>query len=286
MLQSSFSHIPSIGAKTEKRIWESGISCMDDFLNKPPAFLSKGKVELISEHIHLSKEKIATGEAGYFCSSLSSCDHWRIFPEFRDRVAYLDIETTGLGGPGDIVTTIALSDGKKIFHYVNGINLEDFVDDIEKYGVLVSYNGKTFDIPFIERYFGITISTPHLDLRFILHSLGYSGGLKSCERQLGIGRTGSMADVDGFFAVLLWRDYKKTGNRAALETLLAYNIEDTINLEYLMIEAYNRKLLEIPLDLDWLERPLSPENLFSIDPATVKRLKRESQNLGYGRSWG
>ncbi len=42
-----------------------------------------------------------------------------------------------------------------------------------------------------------------------------------------------MADVDGFFAILLWQEYKNRQNRKALETLLSYNIQDAVNLEYL-----------------------------------------------------
>jgi hypothetical protein len=33
-----------------------------------------------------------------------------------------------------------------------------------------------------------------------------------------------LIDVDGFFAVLLWWDFKRNKNQKALETLLAYNI--------------------------------------------------------------
>ncbi|HED36970.1 MAG TPA: exonuclease, partial [Ignavibacteria bacterium] len=265
MLQHSFSHIPTVGVSTEEKIWNSGVGSMDEFLESPPSFLSIKKSEKLAEHIQLSKEKISAKDARYFYDHLSSKEHWRIFKEFQDSTVYLDIETTGLGSPGDIITTIALYDGKNIKYYINGKNINDFKKDIKKYGVIVSYNGKTFDIPFIENYFGIRISHAHLDLRYILYSLGYSGGLKSCERQLGIGRTGSLADVDGFFAVLLWNDYKKTRSEKSLETLLSYNIEDVLNLEYLMIEAYNKKIKEMPLDLDILDIPLAPENPFEID---------------------
>ena len=112
-------------------------------------------------------------------------------------------------------------------------------------------------------------------MRYILYGLGYSGALKSCERQLGIGRTGSLADVDGFFAVLLWNDYKKKRNDKSLETLLSYNIEDVLNLEYLMIEAYNKKLKDIPLKLDALDISSTPDNPFKIDASTVNRIKTQ-----------
>lgn len=281
MLHNSFLHVPSIGAGSEKRIWDSGAVSMHHFLEKPPAFLSTAKTALICRHILLSDEKIACCDPGYFCSCLPSCEHWRIFKEFRDVTAYVDIETTGLGSPGDIITTIALHDGKTVSYYVNGENLDDFIEDIKRFKVIVSYNGKTFDVPFIERFFGIRLPHAHLDLRYILRSLGISGGLKSCERQLGIGRTGLLADVDGFFAVLLWREYKRTGDRKALETLIAYNIEDAVNLEFLMVEAYNRKIREIPFEVDPIALPEAPEIRFRVDPTTVERLKGNN----YGPVW-
>ncbi len=275
MLQHSFSHIPSVGLTTERRIWDSGICSIDQFIPNPPTFLSKNKVATITEHIDLSIRNIESGAVGYFYQNLSAKDQWRIFREFQSSTVYLDIETTGLGGPRDVITTIALYDGKTIKHYVNGQNLDDFTQDIMDYKVIVTYNGKTFDIPFIESYFGIHLSQAHLDLRYILSSLGYSGGLKSCERQLGIGRTGSLAEVDGFFAVLLWNDYRKKRKLKSLETLLAYNIEDVLNLEYLMITAYNKKLDSIPLPINKLGFPDTPDNPFAIDAETVNRLKTQ-----------
>lgn len=275
MLHHSFSHIPSVGASTEEKIWNNGICSMDKFLESSPSFFSKNKLKKLTEHIQLSKEKISVKDARYFCDNLPSKEQWRIFKEFQDSTVYLDIETTGLGGVGDIITTIALYDGTNIKYYINGENLNDFKRDIKEYSVIVSYNGKTFDIPFIESYFGISIPHAHLDLRYILYSLGYSGGLKSCEKQLGIGRTGSLADVDGFFAVLLWNDYKKSRKEKSLETLLSYNIEDVLNLEYLMIEAYNRKIKQLPINLNALDFPLTPANPFEIDIATVNRLKSQ-----------
>lgn len=47
------------------------------------------------------------------------------------------------------------------------------------------------------------------------------------------------ARLCGFFAVLLWQEFQQTGNIKALETLLVYNIEDVVNLETLMVLAYN-----------------------------------------------
>lgn len=275
MLNNSFLHIPSVGVSTERKIWDSGIRTMDDFLASPPNFISSNKKRIFTEHICTSKEKIACKDALYFLNNLPSKEHWRIFGEYQDSAVYLDIETTGLGSSGDIITTIALYDGKNIGYYINGENLNDFKKDIRNYKVIITYNGKTFDIPFIEHYFGITIPHAQLDLRYILHNLGYSGGLKSCEKQLGLERTGELSDIDGFFAVLLWNDYKKNKNPKSLETLLSYNIEDVLNLEFLMIEAYNRKLKNIPFAVEKLKNRKTPSNPFEADSSTVKRIRNQ-----------
>ncbi len=275
MLNSTFLHIPSIGAVTERKIWNSGIRTLDDFLGTPPGFLSLKKRKHIEDHVYLSKEKIRNKDASYFYDNLPPGEEWRIFSEYRDSTAYIDIETTGLGAPGDIITTIALYDGENIKYYINGKNLNDFKKDILEYKVIITYNGKTFDVPFIESFLRINIPHAHLDLRYILHRLGYSGGLKSCERQLGIGRTGSLADVDGFFAVLLWNDYMNYKNEKSLETLLSYNIEDVLNLEFLMTEAYNRKLKAVPFEMEKLDMPIKPQNPFKIDSSTVNRIRSQ-----------
>jgi uncharacterized protein YprB with RNaseH-like and TPR domain len=206
-----------------------------------------------------------------------------MFPEFRHSVAYLDIETTGLGGLDDHITTISVWDGHSISCYVHGHNLDAFAEDIASYALLVTYNGKCFDIPFIEHDLGIDMPHAHIDLRYVLASLGYKGGLKGCERQLGLGRQ-DLQDVDGFFAVLLWNDYRYNHNLRALETLLAYNILDVVNLEALMVIAYNRNLHGTPFgDSHRLPPSSLPPNPLEADRETIERLKREQ--VGWYAPW-
>ena len=204
MLHNSFLQIPAVGSLTEMKIWDHGVHSIEDFIKSPPSFLSpKKQIKMLSE-IKLSKESLNDNEPLYYYENLNSKDHWRIFKEFRHSSVFLDIETTGLDPDYCTITTISLYDGKNIKYYINGKNLDDFKIDIMNYNVIITYNGKCFDVPFIEKYFKISIPHAQLDLRYILASLGYSGGLKSCEKQLGIGRTGPLSEVDGFFAVILW----------------------------------------------------------------------------------
>jgi uncharacterized protein YprB with RNaseH-like and TPR domain len=98
--------------------------------------------------------------------------------------------------------------------------------------------------------------------------------LKACEAKLGIDR-GELEGIDGFFAVHLWYEYKLRGNEEALETLLAYNIEDVLNLEQLWTLAYNRKLQETPFHPSHaLSMPKEMMNPFKADTQTIRTLKK------------
>lgn len=272
MLQNTFCHIPGIGAATEKRLWAAGVTSWEKWLEPPPIKLpNSSRLEI--PHI-LDKSLDALNEdPAFFTGRLPSYEQWRVFPQYRHKTAYIDIETTGLGDNADL-TTIALYDGKDVHYYVNGKNLEQFLEDIWKFKVLVSYNGKAFDIPFLERYFRITLNHAQIDLRYVLARLGFKGGLKGCEKMLGINR-GELDGVDGYFAVLLWNEYETYNDIKALETLLAYNIEDTVNLELLMIEAYNRNVSDTPFAKELkLPSPQTPMLPFQADVACVERVKR------------
>jgi uncharacterized protein YprB with RNaseH-like and TPR domain len=85
---------------------------------------------------------------------------------------------------------------------------------------------------------------------------------------------GDLKDIDGFFAVLLWDEFRRTGDQKALETLLSYNVQDTINLENLMVTAYNMKLKDTPFYEDLLiEDSQTPANPYRVDLESVDRLK-------------
>ncbi len=267
MLKNTFCHIPGVGEKFERILWGKGILSWDSIGKSPSA----GKLPFKS-HLAESLCELEKGNPRYFADLLPAKEHWRLFTEFRHSTAYLDIETNGLGGPAAYITTISLYDGKSIHYYVKGKNLDDFKDDIKKYRMLVTFNGRCFDIPFIESYLDISIDHAHIDLRFVLKDLGFSGGLKNCEKRLGIER-GDLDGVDGYFAVLLWKEFRERRNRKALETLLAYNIQDVINLEPLMVIAYNLKLAGTPfLKSHRLPMPDSPETPFKADVKTIRRI--------------
>jgi len=266
--------MPGIGAKSEQKLWKSGLLSWDAVTEESVQSQSKRRRETLLQYASESAEQLAGGNAQYFSELLPTSETWRIFPEFQHRVAYLDIETTGLSSDTDYVTTIALYDGTEVYTFVRGENLDAFAARIAQYDLIVSYNGKTFDVPFLRRHLGIALPHAHIDLRYVLASLGHSGGLKACEKRFGLDRK-ELADVDGYFAVILWHDYQRSGDRKVLDTLLAYNIADVVNLAVLMPLAYNRKIEKTPFcETHKLAPAVVPDIPFQADSATIKRLRR------------
>ena len=274
--------MPGVGLKAEQQLWSLGVASWDA-VGQGQSVLGAGRRERVARHLEESQRQLADHNAAFFARTLPTSELWRLYPEFRESVAYVDIETTGLGGPGDHITTIALYDGRTVRHYVHGQNLADFARDIQAYRLLVTYNGKCFDLPLLRASFGIALDQAHIDLRYVLASLGYKGGLKGCERRLGLDR-GDLAGVDGYFAVLLWQEYRRHQNVQALETLLAYNIRDVVNLEPLLVKAYNLKLAQTPFGPSAaLDTPPPPAEPFRAHAPTVNRLLRHY--AGFGARW-
>lgn len=274
MLRHTFQHLPGIGAKSEQTLWDRGLLSWDDLDCPETPGIPARKLAALRQNMAEPRSRLEQNDCRYFAGHLAPALHWRLFPEFRDRAVYLDIETTGLEWSQEIITTIAMYDGRTVQTFVQGQNLDDFPEAVRRYDMIVTYNGKCFDVPFIEGYFNITMDHAHLDLRYLLKSLGYGGGLKGCERALGIDR-GALQGVDGFFAVLLWHDYLKTADPRTLETLLAYNVEDVVNLEMLMVMAYNMNIRKTPFAATHeLPLPQPPAIPFRPDSAIIARLMR------------
>src|SRR5690349_15023973 len=167
MLKNTFCHIPGISPLAEQRLWSAGIDCWDAALKAEPLVLPRRSGTAFSEHLRDSLTHLEQSNPHHFAGALKANQHWRLFPEFRHTIAYLDIETTGLGY-SDAITTIVIYDGQRLRHYVQGDNLNDFKRDIQEYAMVVTYNGKSFDVPFIERFFRIKMNHAHIDLMYVL----------------------------------------------------------------------------------------------------------------------
>jgi uncharacterized protein YprB with RNaseH-like and TPR domain len=242
MLRSTYIHCPGIGQVTERRLWASGALTWADVLRSPDALPVGPHVRrALSEVVAESALRLDSHDARWFAARLPAREHWRAFREFRGRVAYLDIETTG-GTRASDLTVVGVYDGLRIRQFVRGDNLDEFPAVIETKDLLVTFFGSGFDLPFLRNAFGIEFPHLHIDLCHVLRRLGHRGGLKAVEGQFGIQRPLRVRGLDGFEAVRLWWQWANAADDRALETLLLYNAEDVVNLETLLDAAYPRLL--------------------------------------------
>ncbi|MFW6285873.1 MAG: ribonuclease H-like domain-containing protein [Nanoarchaeota archaeon] len=241
MLKKTFCHTNGITLNTENILWLSGINSWDDFFKKCENIncLTLSQIHKIKTELTLSERYLELGNLNYFRNKLPPKEHYRL----RDygKIAYVDIETTGLSKYSNDITLIGIYDGEKPHIYVRGKNLEDAKEHLRQFDIIVTFNGKLFDIPFIEHNFNEKYDIIHLDLRFMFKEIGLSGGLKKIEKSIGIKRGEDVEDIDGFEAVKLWKKYERYNDLNALKLLLKYNKEDIINLKYLLDYYIDKK---------------------------------------------
>ena len=108
---------------------------------------------------------------------------------------------------------------------------ENIANILNQYKMIVTFNGSSFDIPMIEKYFGVRLTQIHVDLRHVCSKLNLKGGLKEIEKQLNIQRPDELSLLRGHNAVELWKMWKATGEEKFIELLLKYNQEDCYNLK-------------------------------------------------------
>jgi len=242
MLRNTFIHLPGIGIQRERALWDRGIVDWDCYLAATEeGRLAEDVYGCALPVVRRSIEAAAAGDAAFFDALLPRGETWRLYPEFAERALFLDIETTGLSAWDDQVTLVGAFGGGKPALFINGINLDQFPDYVAQFPLLVTFNGSQFDVPFLKVHFPqARLDHAHIDLRFVLASLGYRGGLKNVERCLGLGRDPTIQGVDGWEAVRLWRRYCR-GDRAALARLALYNLTDVVNLVELIEIAVRHK---------------------------------------------
>ncbi len=241
LLRATFLHLPGIGPAVEAELWHRGVR---DWQELPGAV--DGRAGLAGA-IAASERALADGDASWFGRRLPDRELWRLYPAFRRRTAFLDIETTSLSPYDGIVTVVTVHGGGATRTFVADENLEELPAYLRGFPILVTFNGRRFDVPFLEAAFPQMVAPPvHIDLRFLLYRLGIAGGLKRIEATLGLGDRSGVEGVDGRAAVELWHAYRR-GSPAALERLVRYNRADTTNLEPLLELGVRELFDRLPL---------------------------------------
>ncbi|MBU0535730.1 MAG: ribonuclease H-like domain-containing protein [Nanoarchaeota archaeon] len=231
MIRKSFIFLDRVGLRKEKSIWNQGIDDWDNFISKSKVKGVGARKPLFDRQINSLRKALYGQDASYLKSAIPRSEAWRLYDFFKDEAVFLDIETAHYYG---YITVIGLYDGYNTKMMIKDINLDKNIlkKELAKYKLIVTFNGSSFDLPVIERYFqGVIPDVPHIDLRHVCSRIGLTGGLKSIEKQLNIKRLPELEHVTGEDAAELWRTFKATGDDYYLDLLIKYNEEDIINLK-------------------------------------------------------
>jgi uncharacterized protein YprB with RNaseH-like and TPR domain len=191
------------------------------------------------------------------------------------RLLFFDLETTGLGGGAGTYaflvgcgwfegTTFRVRQFFLSSYAAERALLEDVADTMGTFGALVTYNGKSFDLPLIDtRFLFHRLSAsysglPHLDMLHIARRLWRSASATQSsmgagerlatvpcrlthieQTVLGHVRNG---DVPGFEIPSRYFQYVRTGDTRPLESVLEHNRLDLLALA--MLTATASQLLE------------------------------------------
>jgi uncharacterized protein YprB with RNaseH-like and TPR domain len=165
------------------------------------------------------------------------------------RLAYFDIETTGLaGGTGTYAVVAGLgsfeADGFRLRQYFladigqERAMLAALAGELARFAGLVTYNGRSFDVPCIEGRFTLArVPSPcrelaHIDLLHAVRRL-YGHRMSACrladaERRLL--RIERFDDLPGSLIPQMYFDYARAGRVAPLRAVLRHNAEDVLSL--------------------------------------------------------
>lgn len=167
---------------------------------------------------------------------------------YNKRFVLFDIETTGLNPNYDKVILIGIlyQEGDNIIikqFFCNNSNeelqlLKSFIDNFHCFQFYITFNGSTFDIPFLNKRFSkynLDYKIDpflNLDLYRVVRKNKNLLNLNNCklktvENFLGINRNDT---IDGAESVKLYKKYEKNKDNALKEKILLHNYEDILHL--------------------------------------------------------
>ncbi len=206
------------------------------------------------------------------------------------RLAFFDIETTGLsGGTGTYIVLAGLGSYEDGAFRMRQYFLADIASeqamltmlaaDLARFDGIVTYNGRAFDVPFVEtrltlaRIASPCDGMPHFDLLHPVRRL-YKHRMPACrladaERRLL--RIDRPDDVPGWQIPQLYFDYVRAGRASPLRGVFRHNAEDVLSLVGVLATLAGLLSDDAALDPDdaaaagrWWEAAANPERARSL----------------------
>ena len=244
--------LPRVGLKTEENLKNKGYATIeslkshDKYSNVASKFLNEIDEMSFSEIVELLNDNRYTKKCRdnlLKCISLTDCENFK----------FMDIETKGLSNVPIILIGVAEIKGNEIVasqyflrDYTEEPNIiEAYLSHLDEDSVHVTFNGKSFDVPFIRNrcmYNGIKpdLDLPHLDLMYFAKNL-WRDTLPNCQLQtierekFGIEREG---DVPGQYIPGYYDTYLLEKNIGPVVPIIEHNCQDIISLAYFLEKMY------------------------------------------------
>ena len=171
----------------------------------------------------------------------------------RENFKFMDIETLGLSNVPIILIGVAEIKGSKIISsqyflrdiYEEPAVIEAYLSHLDEDSVHVTFNGKSFDVPFIKNRclsnrLNADLNLPHLDLMYFAKNL-WKDELPNCQLQtiekelFGIEREG---DVPGQYIPDYYNTYLVEKNIGPIVPIIEHNRQDIISLASFLEKMY------------------------------------------------
>lgn len=173
------------------------------------------------------------------------------------RTLFLDTETTGLRGAGTVIFLVGFGWVEGDSFVVRQLLMRDYPEEahllqmvaevIAQFDCVISFNGKSFDIPLLHDRFRMArmqaawVDVPHIDLLHVARRT-WKARLGSCS--LGVLETSILhitrdKDLPGAEVPERYFTYLKCGDFSLLEDVLLHNEQDIRTLAVLLLHLVN-----------------------------------------------
>ena len=244
--------LPKIGVKTEQNLKNKGYMTIeslrghDKYCDSASKFMDKIDGMSYCEIIELlDNNKYSKRCRDNVIKSISLCD--------TENFKFMDIETLGLSNVPIILIGVAEIRGSKIISsqyflrdiYEEPAVIEAYLSHLDEDSVHVTFNGKSFDVPFIRNRclsnrLDVNLNLPHLDLMYFAKNL-WSDELPNCQLQtiekeiFGIEREG---DVPGQHIPDYYNTYLAEKNIGPIVPIIEHNRQDIFSLASFLEKMY------------------------------------------------
>ncbi len=244
--------LPKIGLKTEENLKKKGFNTIEslkehdkygDIASKFMDNIDCMSFQEIMDLLDNNRYSKRCRDNLLKCISMTDAENFK----------FMDIETKGLSNVPIILIGVAEIKGNRIIasqyflrDYFEEPNIiEAYLNHLDEDSIHVTFNGKTFDVPFIKnrcRYNGIdaNLDLPHLDLMYFAKNL-WKDDLPNCQLQtiereiFGIERE---EDVPGQYIPGYYDTYLSKSNIGPVVPIIEHNCQDIISLASFLEKMY------------------------------------------------